>query len=82
MRPAAKGHIPDCFFYFSLRYFHSWSLPWLREKALTTMARNHTKGIENPKLKDQAIGLEEMLDWVVSHTTIKEDEGTDERARG
>jgi len=54
----------------------------LREKALTTMARNHTKGVENPELKDQAIGLEEMLDWVVSHTTIKEEEGKDKKARG
>ena len=54
----------------------------LREKALTTMAKNHTKGVENPELKDQAIGLEEMLDWVVSHTTIKEEEGQDEKAGG
>ena len=71
VRPSAKGHIP-IFFYFSLRYFHSWSPPWLREKALTTMARNHTKGEENPKLKDQAIGLEEMMDWFANHATIKE----------
>jgi len=54
----------------------------LREKALTTMAKNHTKGVENPELKDQVIGLEEMLDWVVSHTTIKEEEGKDDKARG
>ena len=45
------------------------------------MARNYTKGEEIPGLKDQAIGLEEIMDWVASHTTIKE-EGTDERARG
>ena len=71
VRPTAKGHIP-IFFYFSLRYFHSWSPPWLREKALTTMARNLIKGEEIPGLKDQAIGLEEMMGWVLSPTTIKE----------
>ena len=43
------------------------------------MARNHSEGKEIPGLKDQVIGLEEIMDWVASHTTIKE-EGTDERA--
>ena len=46
------------------------------------MARNHTEGIEIPGLKDQAIGLEEILDWVVSHTTIKEEDGQDKIAGG
>jgi len=53
----------------------------LREKALTTIARNLAKGIEIPGLKDQAIGLDEMMDWVMRHTTVKEEEGEDETAR-
>jgi len=51
----------------------------LREKALTTIARNLTEGIEIPGLKDQAIGLDEMMGWVMRHTTINEEEGKDER---
>jgi len=47
----------------------------LREKALTTITRNLAKGIEIPGLKDQAIGLDEMMDWVMRHTTVKEEEG-------
>ena len=41
------------------------------------MARNLARGVEIPGLKDQAIGLDEMMGWVVHHTTIKEDEGAD-----
>merc|ERR1712198_517953 len=51
----------------------------LREKALTIMARNHTEGVEIPGLKDEAIGLEEMMDWFVHYTTNKEEE---EAAKG
>jgi len=47
----------------------------LREKALTIMARNHKEGVEIPGLKDEAIGLEEMMDWFVRYTTKKEEEG-------
>ena len=46
------------------------------------MARNHTNGEEIPGLKDQAFGLEELMDLLASHTTLKEEEGTYERARG
>ena len=37
------------------------------------MAINHTEGVEIPGLKDQAIGLEEMMDWLANHATIKEE---------
>ena len=39
------------------------------------MARNHKEGVEIPGLKDEAIGLEEMMDWFVRYTTNKEEEG-------
>jgi len=47
----------------------------LREKALTIMARNHKEGEEIPGLKDQAIDLEEIMDWFANHATIKGEEG-------
>ena len=47
----------------------------LREKALTIMARNHKEGEEIPGLKDQAIDLEEIMDWFANQSTIKGEEG-------
>jgi len=52
----------------------------LRDKSLGAIAQSYKKGkaSEFPGLADNAISLEEMMEWIVDHTTIKGEAGSDQ----